>query len=442
MDLCGLMRVESINRKKYILVIVDDYSQFTRVKFLRSKDEAPKFIIKFLKVIQVCLNATVKNIRTDNGTEFVNQTLRSYYEDVDISYETSVAQAVATTCYTQNRSLIRLRHIKTPYELLHDRKLDISYLHVFGALCYPTNDSEDLGKLETKVDVGPALHEMTPRTLSSGLVPQPPSLSPFVPPTRIDWDTLFQPLFDEYFNPPPCVDHPVLEVAAPEPTVSTDTPSSTSVDQDEPSPSTLQTPHESPSQVIPPSVEEADHDIEVAHMDNNPYFGLPILEPSSKESSSQVVTPNNVHLVNQPPEHISKWTKDHPIDNSYKEELTKSCWIEAMQEELNEFECLEVWELVPRPDRLKKALYGLKQAPRAWYDLLSSFLLSQKFSKGTVDPTLFIIREGKDILLVQIYVDDIIFASTKPDLCEKISEVMCSKFKMSMMGKLSFFLGL
>ncbi|GKB48902.1 retrovirus-related pol polyprotein from transposon TNT 1-94 [Tanacetum coccineum] len=92
--------------------------------------------------------------------------------------------------------------------------------------------------------------------------------------------------------------------------------------------------------------------------------------------------------------------------------------------------------------KLKKALYGLKQAPRAWYDLLSSFLLSQKFSKGTVDPTLFIKREGKDILLVQIYVDDIIFASTKPDLCESFSKIMYSKFKMSMMGKLSFFLGL
>ncbi|GKE48455.1 retrovirus-related pol polyprotein from transposon TNT 1-94 [Tanacetum coccineum] len=91
--------------------------------------------------------------------------------------------------------------------------------------------------------------------------------------------------------------------------------------------------------------------------------------------------------------------------------------------------------------KLKKALYGLKQAPWAWYDLLSSFLLSQKFSKGTVDPTLFIRREGKDILLVQIYVDDIIFAYTKPDLCEKNSKIMCSKFKMSMMGKMSFFLG-
>ena len=89
--------------------------------------------------------------------------------------------------------------------------------------------------------------------------------------------------------------------------------------------------------------------------------------------------------------------------------------------------------------RLKKALYGLKQAPRAWYDLLSSFLLSQRLSKGIVEPTLFVRREGKDILLVQIYVDDIIFASTTTKLCDKFSKKMCSKFKMSMMGKISFF---
>ncbi|GKB04099.1 retrovirus-related pol polyprotein from transposon TNT 1-94 [Tanacetum coccineum] len=92
--------------------------------------------------------------------------------------------------------------------------------------------------------------------------------------------------------------------------------------------------------------------------------------------------------------------------------------------------------------KLKKALYELKQAPRAWYDLSSSFLLSQKFSKGAIDPTLFTQKEGKDILLVKIYVDDIIFASTDPALCETFSKKMCLKFKMSMMGKMSFFLGL
>ncbi|GKC43821.1 retrovirus-related pol polyprotein from transposon TNT 1-94, partial [Tanacetum coccineum] len=91
MDLCGPLHITSVNGKKYILIIVDDYSRFTWVKFLASKDEAPDFIIKFLKMIQVRLNATVRNIRIDNGTEFVNQTLRDYYEQVGISHETLVA---------------------------------------------------------------------------------------------------------------------------------------------------------------------------------------------------------------------------------------------------------------------------------------------------------------------------------------------------------------
>ncbi|GKD58880.1 retrovirus-related pol polyprotein from transposon TNT 1-94 [Tanacetum coccineum] len=189
MDLCGPMRIASINGKKYILVIVDDYSWFTWVNFLASKDEASNFIIKFMKMIQVILNATVRKIHTDNGTEFVNQTLRSYYESVGISHETSVPrtpqqngvvksqnrtlvqaartmliyakaplflwdEAVATACYTQNLSIIRRRHGKTSYELLHDRKTDLSYLYVFGALCYPNNDSKDLGKLQAKADIG------------------------------------------------------------------------------------------------------------------------------------------------------------------------------------------------------------------------------------------------------------------------------------------------
>ncbi|GKE07669.1 retrovirus-related pol polyprotein from transposon TNT 1-94, partial [Tanacetum coccineum] len=92
--------------------------------------------------------------------------------------------------------------------------------------------------------------------------------------------------------------------------------------------------------------------------------------------------------------------------------------------------------------KLKKAIYGLKQAPRAWYDRFLSFLLSQNFSKGVVDPTLFTRKEGKDILMVQIYTDDIIFASTDPSLCDIFADKMSFKFKMSMMGKMLFFLGL
>ncbi|GJZ13593.1 retrovirus-related pol polyprotein from transposon TNT 1-94 [Tanacetum coccineum] len=159
MDLYGLMHVESIKGKKYILVIVDDYSRFAWVKILRSKDEAPDAIIKCIKNIQVRLIATIHNVRTDIGTEFVNQTRRDFYGNVGISHQTSVARtpqqnAINTACYTQNRSLIHLRYNKTPYELMHDKKLNLSFFHVFGSLRYPTKDSEDLGKLNAKADIG------------------------------------------------------------------------------------------------------------------------------------------------------------------------------------------------------------------------------------------------------------------------------------------------
>ncbi|GJX55506.1 retrovirus-related pol polyprotein from transposon TNT 1-94 [Tanacetum coccineum] len=92
--------------------------------------------------------------------------------------------------------------------------------------------------------------------------------------------------------------------------------------------------------------------------------------------------------------------------------------------------------------RLKKALYSLKQAPRAWYDKLSSSLIEHHFTKGIVDPTLFTRRHGDDILLVQIYVDDIIFGSTKPVFAKRFEKLMKDNFKMSMIGEMKFFLGL
>ncbi|GJT77799.1 retrovirus-related pol polyprotein from transposon TNT 1-94 [Tanacetum coccineum] len=92
--------------------------------------------------------------------------------------------------------------------------------------------------------------------------------------------------------------------------------------------------------------------------------------------------------------------------------------------------------------RLKKALYGLKQAPRAWYDKLSSFLIEHGFTKGIIDPTLFTRRHGGDILLVQVYVDDIIFGSTNPDFSKRFANLMKNNFEMSMMGELKFFLRL
>ncbi|GKE23087.1 hypothetical protein Tco_1434599 [Tanacetum coccineum] len=233
--------------------------------------------------------------------------------------------------------LLALRHGKTPYELLHDKLPDLSFFYVFGALCNPTNDSENLGKLQPKANIDfdeltamasehsssrPALHEMTPATISSGLVPNPPPLTAFVPPSRTDWDILFQPLFDELLNPPSSVDRltpkvitPIVKVVALEPTASTGSPFSTIVDQDAPLPSNSQTSPKTQSLVIPNDVEEDNHDLDVAHMNNDPFFGIPIPKNNFEASSSSDVIPTIVHTAAPYSEHVTKWTKDHPLDN-------------------------------------------------------------------------------------------------------------------------------
>nr|GEX29393.1 hypothetical protein [Tanacetum cinerariifolium] len=277
-----------------------------------------------------------------------------------------LTEAVATACFTQNRSIIRLRHGKTPYELLHNKLPDLSYLYVFGALCYPTNNSENLGKLQPKADIGifigyaptkkafriyntrtrriveiihvdfdeptampseqsssgPTFNEMTPATISSGLVQKSSSSTPYVSPSRNDWDLLFQPMFDELLNPPPSVDHQAAEVIAsivdvipPVQADSTGSPSSTTVDQDAPSSSKSHTTVETQSSVIPQDVEEDNLDIEVAYMGNDPLFGVPIPEVTSAQSSSTVSPHSIVQPDHQFPQHTSKWTKDHPLNN-------------------------------------------------------------------------------------------------------------------------------
>ncbi|GKG15190.1 hypothetical protein Tco_0354790, partial [Tanacetum coccineum] len=160
---------------------------------------------------------------------------------------------------------------------------------------------------------GPALHEMTPVKISSRLVPNPPSSTPFIPPSRSDWDLLFQPMFDESLNHSTNVDlhaseviAPILEVVAPENVVSTGSPSSTTVDQDAPSPSNSHTTPETQPPVIRNDVEEDNHDIEVAHMGNDTYFGIPILEIHSDQSSSSDSIHTIVHLDHQISEHNSK----------------------------------------------------------------------------------------------------------------------------------------
>nr|GEU57875.1 hypothetical protein [Tanacetum cinerariifolium] len=281
-------------------------------------------------MIQVHLNATVRNIKTDNGTEFVNQTLKAYYEEVGISHQISIA--------------------RTPQQK--------------------------------------------------------------------------------------------------QPAVSTSSLSSTTINQDEPSTCTSQTTQETPSLVIPLSVKKANHDIKVEHMDNNSSFDNSIPEPSFKESSSQVSIPNNVHSINQPPEDINKWTKDHPIDNvisdpsrpvctrhqlqdeaifcyfdaffsfvepkSYKDTLSESSWIEAMQEELNEFvlgirkNTLAEYKILfgarNHPPMLDKDLYD------SWKSQMELYMQNREHGRMILElvengPLIWLIVEENEVTKTKKYVE-------------------------------------
>nr|GFA01709.1 hypothetical protein [Tanacetum cinerariifolium] len=134
MDLCGPMRIQSINGKRYVLVVVDDYSWYTWVFFLHSKDEASEVIISFIKKTQVNLQLQVQRVRTDNDMEFKSKTLAKFFDE--------------------NRSIIHKRFDKTPYELINKRKPNIKFFWVFRCRCYLLNDYEDVGKLKAKGDIG------------------------------------------------------------------------------------------------------------------------------------------------------------------------------------------------------------------------------------------------------------------------------------------------
>ncbi|GJY30550.1 retrovirus-related pol polyprotein from transposon TNT 1-94 [Tanacetum coccineum] len=407
--------------------------------------------------------------------------------------------------------------------------------------------------------------------------------------TSNELELLYSPMFSELLNgTSPVVSKSSAVHAADNPDKRQQhntTHTSTTTDVADPPPLNIHSTHQTPTQVptvtAPENIIQAETNTENAQFDDDEFiniFSTPVQEQG--ETSSRHVDSSNMHTFYQHHPSAQRWTKDHPLEQvignpsqsvrtrrqleidgemcmfaltvsrtepkNIKEAMADSAWIESMQEELHQFDRLDVWELVDiplcknvinlkwlwknkrdeentvihnksrlvakgyaqkegidfeesfapvarleavrlfiayaahksftvyqmdvkttflygplkeevyvnQPDgfvdpyhpdkvyRLKKALYGLKQAPRAWYDELSNFLVSKGFSKGSIDPTLFITKHGEDILLVQIYVDDIIFGSTNPKLSKRFGKLMHSKFDMSMMGELKFFLGI
>ncbi|KAI3669359.1 hypothetical protein L6452_40592 [Arctium lappa] len=671
LDLCGPMRTQSLGGKKYVLVIVDDYSRYTWVKFLRSKDETPEVLITFLKTTQVKMQRPVNFLRTDNGTEFKNKIVDEYLESVGISHQYSAArtpeqngvverrnrtlveaartmlsqsdlplflwaEAVSTACHTQNRSMIHRCFQKTPYELINNRTPTIKYFHVFGCKCFVLNDRASLNKFSAKADEGifigysstsaayrvyleklktvvesvnvtfdedMASYQISSEPVITGVLasgqisPEPASTAKNSDNASTstshltDLDLLFEFLYDEFLGSN--VSKSVVTDRSEDTTCNHPVTSDVITEQASP----VQTETHIPTST--PTVEDAqanvDPEVTVSVGCNTlstqqPESAVPTdtsapesstaktpLVIQTEDSESGFLDDDHIQNSSTPLPHEYRWTKEHPLHQvigdlnkpvqtrsatlnqcmhdsflskieptRVSETLADSDWVSAMQEEINQFEALKVWRLVPKPEGktvigtkwvfknkkdedgivirnkarlvakgyrqeegidydetyapvarieairiylayaahknftvfqmdvktaflhgilkeevyvsqpegfvnqdkpdhvyiLDKALYGLKQAPRAWYDVLSKFLVKSGFSKGKIDTALFIKKEKADIILIQIYIDDIIFGSTNPKYCKNFSNLMVSRFQMNMMGEMNFFLGL
>ncbi|GJR89917.1 gag-pol polyprotein, partial [Tanacetum coccineum] len=365
-----LVRVQTINEKKYILVIIDDYSRFTWVKFLRSKDETLEVVIKFLKQIQVGLNKTIRYIRADNGTEFVNKDLSEYYERVSIFHQKTVPRNLrqSSVVERQNRTLVEAART-----MLIFSKAPI----VFGALCYPTNDSEDLGKLQPIADIG----------IFVGYAPSQKGYRIYNKRSRrimetihVQFEELTEQMAPVQLNPPR-VERPVSPALAVSVLVnSANTPSSTTIDQVAPSPS--HSPSSSALQSLSlhqgvAAESTIREDNPFAPVDNDSFINVFASEPSSKASSSGDLSSAESPYVTQTLHHLGKWSKDHPLDNiignpsrpvstrkklatealwclynsvmskvkpkNFKSAITEDCWFQAMQDEIHKFDQLQAW---------------------------------------------------------------------------------------------------
>ncbi|GKD40939.1 retrovirus-related pol polyprotein from transposon TNT 1-94 [Tanacetum coccineum] len=405
MDLCGSMRAESINEKKYILVIVDDYSRFTWVKFLRSKDEASGTIIKCIKNIQVCLNVTVRIVRTYNGTEFVSQTFCDFYENVGISHQTTVSRTPQQNGVVKqrNQTLVEVARtmlifskaplflcaeaINTTLNVKVDIGIFVGYMPAKKALrIYNRRTQKFIETIHVTFDElteiaseqfgsGPRLQVLTPATSSSGLVLNIIPQQPCNPPKRDDWDTLFQPLFDEYFNPPTIDVSTVPVVAAPRAVEIADSPELAPC----------------PDKVMLIKLKwiytiKTD---EFGRVLNNKARlvaqGFRQEEGIDFEESFALVArieAIRIFVANVANKNMTIFQMDVKRD-FLNGELKEEAYVSQPEGFFDQ-------EYLSRVYKLKKALYSLKQASRTWYDMLSSFLISQYFSKGSVDPTLFI----------------------------------------------------
>nr|GEX00900.1 retrovirus-related Pol polyprotein from transposon TNT 1-94 [Tanacetum cinerariifolium] len=375
MDLCGPMRVASINGRKYVLVIVDDYSRYTWTHFLRSKDETPKVLIDFLRLIQRGLHAQVRIVRTDTGTEFLNKTLHAYFASEWILHQMSIARTseqngVVETVDLDGKNLDKIKE-------KGDARIFVGYSTQSRA--YRVFNKRTRVIVETIHVNFDELPQMASDHVSSDPVPQSGTVT-----TSNELDLLFSLMFDELLNG----SNQVLSKSSAVTTA--DAPNQrqqqhiTSLNTQTTTESTCQVPTQAPTVTSTENINQAEMIAENAQVTNDEFINIFCTPVQDREdTSSRHVDSSNMHTFYQrhPSEH--HWTKDHPLEQvignpsqsvrtrrqleldgkicmfaltvsrtepkNIKEAMADSAWIESMQEELHQFDQLDVWELVDRP---------------------------------------------------------------------------------------------
>ncbi|GJT35045.1 retrovirus-related pol polyprotein from transposon TNT 1-94 [Tanacetum coccineum] len=458
MDLFGPFAVQSYGGNRYTLFIVDDYSRYTWNRFLTDKTEAFDQFKIFSRKIQNQLGCLIVSIRTDHGREFDNEVLFGEFCNANgithnfsaprtpqsngvvkrknrtlqemsrtMLNEQSLPQkfwcnAVDTSTYILNGILIRTILGKTPYELLRGRKPTLDYFRVFRSKCFILNTKDYLTKFDPKSYEGVFL----------GYSHNSKAYIILNKHTRKVKESL-NVTFDE--TPPPSKTSPL-------------------VDDDLYEEEAIEvTEKKNLENDIVDETLKIDEIVNIKEFRNHPLENV-IGNPNQR----------TLRLVAQ------GYSQQEGIDydetyasvarlESIRILLAYACafdfklfQMDVKSAFLNSFINEEVYVAQPpgfidfeKPNhvyKLKKALYGLKQAPKAWYDRLKAFLIKHEYKMGMVDNTLFTKKKSSNLIIIQIYVDDIIFGSTCQDMCDEFAKIMHDEFEMSMMGELNFFLGL
>nr|GEZ57535.1 ribonuclease H-like domain-containing protein [Tanacetum cinerariifolium] len=465
MNLFGPTSNRSIDHKYYCLVITNDYSKFCWVFFLEHKDETYSALKSFINLVENQLNKKVKAIRCDNGTEFKNAQMIELYGTKGIRRE-----FIRTACYVLNKVSVTNPHNNTPYALLTGKIPTVSHLKPFGYHVTILNTSDHLGKFDGKAVEGYLIGYSTSNKAYRVYN---------VPTKRVEETMNLRFLKDKpnvqglghkwYFDLDYLTDSLGYKHVSANQSAGTQGNTTTSAGVDDVLPS-----------CIPVSTGLAPV----------PTGSLPVATGSVPVLAGDTTVPTDVVPV-------------QTIEpRSVAQALADPSWVDAMQEEMQQFkfqneEGIDYNEVFAPVARIKairlflafasymgflvyqmdvkstflyriikeevyvtqpkgfvdpqlptkvykvvKALYGLHQAPRAWYATVSTFLLKHGYKRGSIDKTLFFKKNNCDIILVQVYVDDIVFGSTKKEWCDEFEALMKGEFQMSAMGELTFFIGL